>query len=43
MLLRDLLESENFKRASSKLSFAVGKDIAGQTVVTDIAKKCRTC
>ena len=38
VLLRDLLESENFKRASSKLSFAVGKDIAGQTVVTDIAK-----
>ena len=38
MLLRDLLESEEFKRASSKLSFAVGKDIAGQTVVTDIAK-----
>lgn len=38
VLLRDLLESENFKRASSKLSFAVGKDIAGQTVVTDIGK-----
>ena len=38
VLLRDLLESEEFKRASSKLSFAVGKDIAGQTVVTDIAK-----
>lgn len=38
VLLRDLLESENFKHASSKLSFAVGKDIAGQTVVTDIGK-----
>ena len=38
VLLRDLLESDNFKRASSRLSFAVGKDIAGQTVVTDIAK-----
>lgn len=36
--LRDLLESERFKRASGKISFAVGKDIAGQTVVTDIAK-----
>lgn len=38
VLLRDLLESESFKKASSKLSFAVGKDIAGQTVVTDIGK-----
>lgn len=36
--LRDLLESEAFKRHSSRLAFAVGKDIAGQTVVTDIAK-----
>lgn len=36
--LRDLLESEAFRRHSSRLAFAVGKDIAGQTVVTDIAK-----
>ena len=36
--LRDLLESERFKKANGKISFAVGKDIAGQTVVTDIAK-----
>ena len=36
--LRDLLESEEFKRHSSRLAFAVGKDIGGQTVVTDIAK-----
>ena len=36
--LRDLLESERFKKANGKLNFAVGKDIAGQTVVTDIAK-----
>ncbi len=36
--LRDLLESEEFKRHSSHLAFAVGKDIGGQTVVTDIAK-----
>ena len=36
--LGDLLCSEQFKRAESKLSFAVGKDIAGQPVVTDIAK-----
>lgn len=36
--LRDLLESEAFKGFSSNLAFAVGKDIAGQVVVTDIAK-----
>lgn len=36
--LREIFESEEFKRASSKLSFAVGKDIGGQVVVTDIAK-----
>ncbi|MCM1182287.1 MAG: DNA translocase FtsK [Roseburia sp.] len=36
--LRDLLESEEFKRFPSNLCFAVGKDIAGQVVVTDIAK-----
>ncbi|MEG2122605.1 MAG: DNA translocase FtsK [Clostridium sp.] len=38
VFLRDLLESEEFKNHKSKVSFAVGKDIAGQTVVTDIAK-----
>ncbi len=36
--LRDLLDTEMFKNFSSNLAFAVGKDIAGQTVVTDIAK-----
>ncbi len=36
--LRDLLESEAFTRHKSGLAFAVGKDIAGQTVVADIAK-----
>ncbi len=35
---RDLLESPEFKNFDSKLAFAVGKDIAGKTVVTDIAK-----
>ena len=35
---RDLLESEEFKNAKSKITFAVGKDIAGQTKVADIAK-----
>lgn len=36
--LREIFESEDFKNASSSLSFAVGKDIGGQVVVTDIAK-----
>ena len=36
--LRDLFESDNFKDHSSRLAFAVGKDIGGQVVVTDIAK-----
>lgn len=35
---RDLLESSEFKNSSSKITFAVGKDIAGQTKVADIAK-----
>jgi len=36
--LRDLLESKEFKEFDSNLAFAVGKDIAGKTVVSDIAK-----
>ena len=36
--LGDLLSSPQFEKAESKLSFAVGKDIAGQPVVADIAK-----
>ena len=36
--LRDLFESPEYKNFSSKLAFAVGKDIAGKTVVADIAK-----
>ncbi len=36
--LRELLETEEFKKFPSNLAFAVGKDIAGQTVVADIAK-----
>ena len=36
--LRELLESDEFQNARSDLSFAVGKDIAGKVVVTDIAK-----
>lgn len=36
--LRDLLESKEFKEFPSNLAFAVGKDIAGKIVTTDIAK-----
>ena len=35
---RDLIDTENFRKFPSDLSFAVGKDIGGQVVVTDIAK-----
>ena len=36
--LRELFETPNFKEFDSNIAFAVGKDIAGQTVVTDIGK-----
>ncbi len=36
--LRDLFESTEFKEFPSNIAFAVGKDIAGKTVVADIAK-----
>ena len=36
--LRDLLESRDFKEFPSNIAFAVGKDIAGKTIVADIAK-----
>ncbi len=36
--LRDILETKEFRGAKSKLAFAVGKDLGGKTVVTDIAK-----
>ena len=36
--LRDLLESKEFQEFESKIAFAVGKDIAGKTVVADIGK-----
>lgn len=36
--LRDLLESKEFRGFPSNLAFAVGKDIGGKTVVSDIAK-----
>lgn len=36
--LRDLFETKEFKDFPSNIAFAVGKDIAGKVVVTDIAK-----
>ena len=36
--LRDIIDSDKFKNSKSKLSFALGKDAAGELVVTDIAK-----
>ena len=36
--LREIIEDEKFQSAKSKLAFAVGKDAAGETIVTDIAK-----
>ncbi|MDO5455584.1 MAG: DNA translocase FtsK 4TM domain-containing protein [Eubacteriales bacterium] len=36
--LRDILESREFRNAKSKLAFAVGKDLSGKTIVTDIAR-----
>ena len=36
--MRDVLESDEFQTAKSKLSVALGKDVAGKNMVTDIAK-----
>lgn len=38
VMLRDLLESKEFQASASPISFAVGKDISGKVVVSDIAK-----
>jgi len=38
VFLREVIESQEFINHPSKLSFAVGKDIAGKPVVADIAK-----
>ena len=35
---RDIIDSEAFANAESKLAMALGKDVAGEAVVTDIAK-----
>ena len=36
--LRDIIDSEEFKDSKSKLSFALGKSVSGDNVITDIAK-----
>jgi S-DNA-T family DNA segregation ATPase FtsK/SpoIIIE len=38
VMLRDILESPAFQCSKSKLSFAVGRNIAGEAIVGDIAK-----
>ena len=38
VMLRDLLETEEFQKHPSNLAFATGKDIGGKVVVSDIAK-----
>jgi S-DNA-T family DNA segregation ATPase FtsK/SpoIIIE len=38
VLLREVIESDEFKRYPSKLAFSIGKDITGKPVVADIAK-----
>lgn len=35
---REMIEDDSFQEHKSKLAFALGKDVAGETVVTDIAK-----
>lgn len=36
--LREVLESDEFQRAASRLTVALGKDIAGQTIIADLSK-----
>ncbi len=36
--IRDILETDLFKNHKSKLAFALGKDVSGDAIVTDIAK-----
>ena len=36
--LREIIDTDTFKNHKSKLAFALGKDVAGKEVVTDIAK-----
>ncbi len=36
--IRDIISSETFKNATSRLTLGLGKDVVGQTVVADLAK-----
>ncbi len=36
--MREILESDEFMNAKSRISFALGKDITGNTIIADIAK-----
>ena len=36
--IRDILDTDTFRNHSSKLAFALGKDVSGDAVVSDIAK-----
>lgn len=38
VLVRDVIESSEFLQQPSKLSFAVGKDVSGETIIADISK-----
>ena len=38
VVLREILESREFREASSKLAIGLGKDISGKSVVADLAK-----
>lgn len=38
VMLREIIQSQEFQHSPSRLSFAVGKDIGGKPVVADIAK-----
>lgn len=38
VMLRDLLESQEFKKSASLIAFAAGRDIGGQVIIADIAK-----
>ncbi len=38
VLIRDLIENREFKKAESPISFGVGEDISGKVIIGDIAK-----
>lgn len=38
VLIRDLVDSPDFKASKSNLTFGIGKDISGKTIIGDIAK-----